>query len=105
MSISVDVSELAETLSSFDLAYLLTTSGEGRIKVVSTRAELLDGELIVRAPGRGSLANAGLTRSVTLLYPPLHPGGMSLLVDGTAVVADAAVRITPTSAVLHKSAD
>ncbi len=68
---------------------------------------LADGVLRVSAPGRGSVANVGGRDGgavVTLLYPPLASPGLTLLVDGTAVVEGDDVVVTPTSAILHKPA-
>ena len=101
MSIPVDVADLPATLADFGRGYLLT-SAEGRVKAVSVRAVPRDGTLLVVAPGRGSVANAGTTPSVTLLFPPPEDPGMTLLVDGTAAVEGDDVRITPTGAVLHR---
>ena len=103
MSIPVAVDELESALADFDAGYLLT-SAEGRVKVVSAVPLLADGVLRVIGPGRGSVANAAANPVVTLLYPPRHAPGMSLLVDGTATVDGDDVVVTPTSAVLHKPA-
>jgi hypothetical protein len=101
VSIPVDVTDLAPTLARFDAAFLLTVSGDGRVKVVSARP-VLDGDLlVVAAPGRGSLANVGLNAQVTLLWPAREPGGHSLLVDGQAAAHPDGLRVRPTSAVLH----
>ncbi|MEO9325651.1 pyridoxamine 5'-phosphate oxidase [Nocardioides sp. C4-1] len=103
MSIPVEVDRLADALADVDDGYLLTT-GDQRVKAVSVRPVLTDGVLVVRAPGRGSLANVAANEVVTLLYPPRQAPGFSLLVDGTAVVDGDDVLVTPTSAVLHKPA-
>ena len=116
MSIPVDVADLGPQLAQFDRAYLLSTSDD-RVKVVSVRVGEYGGTaaLVVRAPGRGSLANVAANPVVTLLFPPVedpersgttpaaHPG-FSLLVDGRAEVDGDDVRVTPTGAVLHKPA-
>jgi hypothetical protein len=101
MSIPVDIADLPHRLAEFDRGYLLT-SRDGLVKAVSVRAVPEDGTLRIAAPGRGSVANVGANPSVTLLFPPLESPGMSLLVDGTAAAEGDDVRITPTSAVLHK---
>jgi hypothetical protein len=113
MSIPVHVADVGRQLREFDRAYLLTTSDE-RVKAVSVRVVEETGTLIVRAPGGGSLRNVTANPVVTLLFPPVehvgpgaspaaHPG-FSLLVDGRAEVDGVDVRVTPTSAVLHKPA-
>jgi hypothetical protein len=102
MSILVDLADLPTTLADFGRGYLLTSAG-GRVKAVSARAEV-DGEtLLVRTPGRGSVANVGTNLTVTLLFPPGDDPGMTLLVDGTAAAEGDDIRITPTGAVLHKA--
>ena len=102
MSILVDLADLPTTLADFDRGYLLT-SADGRVKAVSARAEVDGDHLVVRTPGRGSVANVGVTPTVTLLFPPSDAGGMTLLVDGVAAAAGDDVRIAPTGAVLHKA--
>ena len=101
MSILVDLADLPTTLADFDRGYLLT-SADGRVKAVSTRVEVVGDVLLVRAPGRGSVANVGGNPTVTLLFPPRDDGGMTLLVDGTAAADGEDVVIMPTGAVLHR---
>jgi len=104
MSIQVEVDQIPEQLTHFRAGYLLTASADGRIKAVSVEPVLVNGALVASAPGRGSVANATANPSVTVLYPPLTSGSMSLIVDGDAEVEGDDVRITPTGAVLHKPA-
>jgi hypothetical protein len=101
MSIPVEVADIPQRLAEFDRGYLLTVK-DGLIKAVSVRAAPADGTLLVPAPGRGSVANVGANPSVTLLFPPRENPGMTLLVDGTAAAEGDDVRVTPSSAVLHK---
>ena len=101
MSVVVDLSDLPRTLADFGRGYLLT-SRDGLVKAVSARAVVEGDDLVVAAPGRGSVANVGSNPAVTLLFPPAADPGMTLLVDGTAAVQGEDVRITPTGAVLHK---
>ena len=54
--------------------------------------------------GKRSHANATARPCVSLLAPVRSPGDYSLIIDGTAVVAGAELRITPTKAVLHRPA-
>lgn len=103
MSVLVDLADLGRVLEGFGTGYLLTVSAASAVKAVSVAPELVDGSLVVISPGRGSVANADLNPSVTLLFPPRVAGDLSLLVDGRATVDGGDVRITPTGAVLHKS--
>jgi hypothetical protein len=102
MSILVDLADLPATLADFGRGYLLT-SADGGVKAVSVRAEAGDGTLLVRAPGRGSVANVATNATVTLLFPPRQEGGMTLLVDGSAATEGDDVRVEPTGAVLHRA--
>ena len=102
MSVVVDLAEIPDRLREFDRGYLLT-SRDGLVKAVSVRAVVEDGTLVVAGPGRGSVANVGANPAVTLLFPPLEDGGMTLLVDGSAAAEGDDVRVTPTGAVLHKA--
>ncbi len=102
MSIPVDLADLPATLADFDRGYLLTTT-DGLVKAVSVRAVPQDGALVVAAPGAGSLRNVAANASVTLLFAPSEGSGLTLLVDGTAVVEGDDVRVTPGHAILHKA--
>src|SRR4051812_50173252 len=98
MSIPVEVSELSTVLAGYGAGYLLTASGDGRVKAVTVEPEVRDGVLVVSGPGRGSSRNIAANPAVTLLFPPLEPRGFTLLVDGTAAVHDDVVRVSPESA-------
>lgn len=102
MSVVVDLADVPRQLARFGRGYLLT-SADGLVKAVSVRVMPDGDELVVAAPGRGSVANVGANPSVTLLFPPLEAAGMTLLVDGAAAAAGDDVRVRPTSAVLHKA--
>jgi len=103
MSILVDLADLPRALADFDRGYLLTTSGDGRVKAVSVRAAVSGSDLHVATPGRGSVANVGTNPMVTVLFPPREEGGFTLLVDGAATVEGDHVRVAPTGVVLHKA--
>ncbi len=105
MSIPVAVADLGETLERFGAAFLMTTdpaATPARVKVVSVRPRLVDGLLLLGAPGRGSLVNASANAAVTLLWPPLRPDDFSLIVDGSAEATGETLRVRPTGAVLHR---
>jgi hypothetical protein len=104
MSIPVEVGDLGKTLEDFGVGYLLTASVTGAVKAVTVEPSVDDGALLVRGPGRGSLANVEANPAVTLLFPPLEQRGFTLLVDGMAEVDGDDVRVTPSGAVLHRPA-
>jgi hypothetical protein len=104
MSVVVDLADLPRVLEDFGTGYLLTVSTTPTVKAVSVAPRLVDGELHVSGPGRGSVANARAHAAVTLLFPPRTEGGLTLLVDGTAAADGEDLRIRPTGAVLHKAA-
>jgi Pyridoxamine 5'-phosphate oxidase len=104
MSIPVAIGDLAKALADFGAGYLLTTSGDGRVKAVTVEPVLTDGELVVVAPGRGTSTNVDANPAATLLFPPLAARGFTLLIDGTARLEGDDVRITPATAVLHRPA-
>jgi hypothetical protein len=104
VSVKVDVGELAARLAEYRFAYLITVGDDRRAHLVAV-TPLLDGDhLVVDGVGRHSTANAAATPDVTLVWPPTSEGGYSLIVDGTAVVADGTVQVTPAKAILHRPA-
>lgn len=108
MSIPVEIADLAAALEDFGAGYLLTVSTSAGVKAVTVEPTLEGGALLVRAPGRGTLANLAAHEAVTVLFPPREPRGHSLLVDGTATACGDTgedVRVEPTGAVLHRPAD
>jgi hypothetical protein len=54
--------------------------------------------------GSGTRANATARPEVSMVFPSPTPGEYSLIVDGTAVVRDDGITVTPTWAVLHRPA-
>jgi len=84
-------------------AFILTVSDDGRPHVVSATVAW-DGDALVAGCGRSTAANATARPEISLLWPPVDPGGYSLIVDGTASVAGQQVRLSPSRAVLHRSA-
>jgi hypothetical protein len=102
MSIPVDVADLARALEEHGSGYLLTVSANQTVKVVTVDPTVVDGRLVARDPGRGTVANLAENAAVTLVFPPREPRGFTLLVDGSGEVAGDDVRVTPTGAVLHR---
>lgn len=105
MSIAVDLSALADTLAEFSFAYLVTVGDDHRAHPVAVDPVLSDGALVVASVGNSTRRNAVAHPVVTLVWPPREPGGLTLIVDGTADVGDAGLRVTPTGAVLHRKPD
>lgn len=119
MSIKVDLAGLGAAMAEHDFAYLLSP-GRERPHVVAVVPRLVDGTLVVDAPGRSATALAAEHPAVTLVFPPRQAGGYTLIVDGDASVpgpgaataggapeasagADA-VTVRPAHAVLHRPA-
>ncbi|MEZ5153708.1 pyridoxamine 5'-phosphate oxidase family protein [Rhodococcus zopfii] len=104
MSIKVDLAALDAALADFGYAYLLTTGADCRPHAVAVTAAWNGTDLTIGEPGRRTAANIGVHSAVSLVHPPSEPGGYSLIVDGEASLDDGALRVRPTSAVLHRPA-
>lgn len=109
MSIPVDLTELPQTLGSYDFAYLLSASATngGAPRVLAVRPRLRDGVLHVSGLGERSCASIAQRPAVNLTWPPQQEDGYSLIVDGTATLdtdQPGSVRIAPGHAVLHRPA-
>jgi hypothetical protein len=107
MSVPVDLDQLAGALADFTFAYLVTVGDDYRARTVAVNPVLVDGVLDVGPVGGGTRKNLAGHVDVTLVWPPRDPGGYSLIVDGVArpaADAEAALRITPGHAVLHRPA-
>ena len=103
MSVAVALEALRDATGSHGLVAYLVTLGEDRPHLVSVELRW-DGAELVCTAGRSSTANAAARPSVTLLWPPGAEPGYSLIVDAQASVVDDGIRLSPTSAVLHKLA-
>jgi len=103
MSIIVGIPELAAAVAQRPWGYLLTVGPDLRVHALAVVASYEGGRFEITA-GRSTCSNATERPDVTMLFPPLDEGGMSLIVDGTAEVEGATVRVTPTGAVLHRAA-
>ena len=104
MSIPVDLSKLAEVITRYPFAYLLTAGERGAPHAVAVTAVLQGGELVVNETGRRTRDNAQQRPEVALVWPPQVESDYSLIVDGQAVVAGTGLRIVPARAVLHRTA-
>jgi hypothetical protein len=104
MSIQVEFSNLADALTHYRFAYLMTTTAQGTPHAVQVDAVLQDGVFVINNIGRRTRENASQRQAIGLVWPPKSELDYSLFVDGLATVVDAGLRITPTRAVLHRPA-
>lgn len=104
MSVTVDLDKLADTLVDFPFGYLITVGDDFRAHTVAVTPLLEDGAFTIGPLGNTTRRNAATHGGVTVLWPPREPTGYSLIVDGTAEVTELGIRLTPTRAVLHRSA-
>ena len=94
--------ELADKLAEYPWCYLVT-SGEDRPHLLAVKPSLVKAGLRCET-GHSSRANVVRNPLVVLMFPPHDTDGLSLIVDGTAEVNGDGVVVTPTWAVLHRSA-
>lgn len=104
MSTPVALSDLAQTISRFQFAYLLTTGDDARCHVLAVTPEVEGASLTVRGLGRRTAHNLAVRPDVTLLWPPGAVDEYSLIVDGRAAIEGTSAIVEPTRAVLHRPA-
>ncbi len=102
MSVPVELSSLADVITRYRFAYLMTTSAKGAPHAVAVSAVLHGGDLVVNGIGRRTRENALARPAVGLVWPPQSEADYSLIVDGQAAEVGESLRITPTRAVLHR---
>ena len=110
---NVDFDRLADALTGFHAAYLVTVDDDYTVHTVDVEPELNGRSIEVGPVGGRTRRNIEKRSAVTLLWPPSETGGYSLIVDGTSQLADitdsdddiAALRVTPTRALLHRKGD
>lgn len=112
MSIPVPLDELEQQLAGYGVAYLLTVGESHRPHAVAVRPMLAGGRLSVPGPGRRTTANVLARPDVTVLWPPVEPGGYTLILDGHADASavdpqsgGGDLQVRPSHAVLHRPAD
>jgi hypothetical protein len=104
MSIEVTLPQLAETLTRYRFAYLVTVGNDARAHVVAVSSTLANDTLLVTDPGRRTRVNLAAHPSVTLVWPPTNPSEYSLIVDGVGSMRDDELAVALTRAVLHRPA-
>lgn len=109
MSIEVPLDDLPDEVGRWAFCYLLTVSEGERAHLLALRPETVgsgaERRLRFDAGGGRACRNAVDRPNVTLVFPPVdHSKGMSLVVDGTAVVDGSMIDVSPTRAVLHRQA-
>jgi len=106
MSINVALDQLRTEIARYGhTPYLLSQGDDGRPHAVAVTVTW-EGERLVSSSGTRSARNVAAHPLVSLLWPPVEPGGYSLIVDGDGAVsgegAGARITITPTRGVLHR---
>ncbi len=106
----VDLQRLAAALHDFPFAYLITVGEDYRVHTVTVEPTLREAILDIGLIGGHTQKNLAQHADVTLLWPPLEPGGYSLIVDGRAQTSEATeetvrLEVVPTRALLHREAD
>jgi len=104
MSIPVRLADLAQVVTDYDSAYLLSCSADGQVKAITVDPVIESGAIRVPGPSQGTAENLAVNSAVTLLYPPLERHGYTLIVDGTARESEDGFDMTAETAVLHRPA-
>ncbi len=104
MSVKVDLDQLADALTDFTFAYLITVGADYRAHTVALQPVFADGILDVGSIGNTTRKNIAEHDGVTLVWPPSQAGGYTLIVDGRGEPADDRLAVVPTRAVLHRPA-
>jgi hypothetical protein len=104
MSIDVSLQRLADNLTKYHFAYLLTVDDNDRAHVVAVRPRLANDSLLIGDLGIKTSANLAAHPFVTVMWPPADPSDYSLIVDGVGSMRDDQLAITPTRAVLLRPA-
>lgn len=105
MSVKVDLNQLADKLTDYTFAYLVTVDDDYHAHTVAVEPHFVDGVIDIGAVGDHTRRNLTLHDAVTLIWPPHKPGGYSLIVDGRgkpAATDDDTPHVVPSRAVLHR---
>lgn len=105
MSIPVTLDALAARIEEYGpAAFFLTTGAVEPRPHVSHVAVAWVGEDLQVTVGRSGARNLAGGAPAVLLFPPVEPGGFSLIVDVHADVTGDHARLRPERAVLHRPA-
>lgn len=105
MSIPVPLDALAARLDEYGpAAFFLTTGGGDPRPHVAHVAVRRDGDELVVGVGRSGARNLAAQPAAVLLWPPVEPGGFSMIVDVTGRVDGDVARLRVERGVLHRPA-
>ena len=83
MSVKVDLDKLADALTDFTFAYLITVDDDYSAHTVAVDPVLTDGVIDVGPVGRQHPPECDRPHRRHLVWPPAQRGGYTLIVDGT----------------------
>jgi hypothetical protein len=105
MGKKVDLVRFAEALGDYPFGYLITVDDDFHAHTVAVEPVFADGVLHLGPAGEHTRANLDRHPRVSLVWPPVQPGGYSLMLDGRGELSDdAQVRVFPSKALLHRRA-
>ena len=93
MSVKVDLNQLADALTDYTFAYLVTVDDGYKAHTVAVDPVLADGVIDVGPVGGSTRRNVTAHSDVTLVWPPAQRGGYTLIVDGKGQPAEADSRV------------
>lgn len=102
---NVDLARLAELLSGYRFAFLVTVGDDYRARTTAITPTFDGARLNIGAVGVHGRANLSSHNAVSLVWPAREVGEYSLLVDGHAELPEDPadpVLVTPTKALLHR---
>jgi hypothetical protein len=102
MGKAVDMNVLADTLTDYGFAYLITVGDDSRIHTSAVSPVLTGSRFSVSHPSNRVQTNAAQRPEISLVWPPAAPAGYSLIVDGHARTDGDTLYVTPSRAVLHR---
>jgi hypothetical protein len=109
VSVEVPIPQLFDGIAEWGFGYLLTVTEDERTHLIALAPAVRDDgdrQVLRFEAGAGRAGrNVAVRPQVTIVFPP-HPdsAGMSLVVDGEAIVDGDFVDVRPTWAVMHRKA-